>query len=91
MPKFSVGDVVTIVPEPNYNCPFRWVSGMDRFCGKIAKVTSAGPSSRHQCDVYSVDVDGSRYNWDEGCFQESVPSIEEEELTQLLFSKEVIP
>lgn len=91
MPKFSVGDVVTIVPEPNYDCAFRWIDNMDRFCGKIAKVTAARHSSSHQCDVYSVDVDGGRYNWDEGCFQESVPSIEEEELTQLLFSKEVIP
>lgn len=91
MPKFSVGDVVTIVPEPNYDCAFSWIDNMDRFCGKIAKVTSARPSSRHQCDVYSLDVDGGRYNLDEGCFQESVPSIEEEELTQLLFSKEVIP
>lgn len=91
MPKFSVGDFVTIVPEPNYDCAFGWIDNMDRFCGKIAKVTSARPSSGHQCDVYIVDVDGGRYAWDEGCFQESVPSIEEEELTQLLFSKEVIP
>lgn len=91
MPKFSVGDVVSIVPEPNYDCAFGWIDNMDRFCGKIAKVTSAGHSSIHQCGVYSVDVDGGRYAWDEGCFQEFVPSIEEEELTQLLFSKEVIP
>ena len=91
MPKFSVGDVVTIVPEPNYNCPFRWVSGMDRFCGQIAKVVHAEYSCHHNCGLYSIDAEGGHYNWDEGCFQESVPSIEEEELTQLLFSKEVIP
>lgn len=58
---------------------------------KSQKVVHAGYSCNHNCDRYSIDADGGRYNWDEGCFQESVPSIEEEELTQLLFSKEVIP
>lgn len=91
MPKFSVGDFVSIVPEPNYDCAFGWIDNMDRFCGQIAKVVHAGYSCNHNCDRYSIDADGGRYNWDEGCFQESVPSIEEEELTQPLFSKEVIP
>lgn len=71
--KFSVGDIVTIVPQPNEACPFRWVPKMDSYCGTTVRIISAWYSDRYKCAAYKIEADGGRYNWDEGCFQEVCP------------------
>ena len=73
MEKFSVGDTVTIVPQPNEACPFQWVSGMDSYCGTTVRIMSVRYSDRYKCAAYKIEADGGRYNWDEGCFQEVSP------------------
>lgn len=35
-PAFRIGDVVTVVSQPYLDCPFIWVKGMSRYCGKTA-------------------------------------------------------
>lgn len=73
MEKFSVGDIVTIVPQPNEACPFRWVPEMDSYCGTTVRTMSARHFYNYNCAAYKIEADGGRYNWDEGCFQEVSP------------------
>lgn len=73
MGKFSAGDIVTIVPQPNEACPFHWVPGMDPYCGTTVRIMSVRYSENYKCALYRIDADGGRYGWDEGCFQEASP------------------
>lgn len=67
MREFVVGDIVTIVREPNRDCAFVWVPGMDDFCGKTATISGAFESLDRG---YYIDIDNGRFKWDGPCFQE---------------------
>ena len=71
--KFSVGDVVTIVPQPNEACPFHWNPLMSAYCGETVRIVAVRYSHDFRCSLYKIDIDDGRWNWDAGCFQEVYP------------------
>lgn len=73
MEKFSVGDTVTIVPQPNEACPFHWSPLMSAYCGETARIVAVRYSHDFRCSLYKIDIDDGRWNWDAGCFQEVSP------------------
>ena len=53
MEKFSVGDTVTIVPQPNEACPFSWAPSMDQYCGMTARIMYVRYSHDRHCSPVS--------------------------------------
>lgn len=74
-PKFQVGDIVRVVDTPYEDCPFGWVDGMNRYCGKEVKIDGAIYVKARKMWAYTVR--GTRWSWCENCFEPPIPDIEE--------------
>lgn len=75
--EYQVGDAVTIVPSPNYECPLAWLESMTEHCGETATIVGVETlnlgSDGNFRDVagYLLDIDHHRDTWDASCFVES--------------------
>ena len=52
---YEVGDYVRVVPQPRYNKGIGWSRAMDKYCGKIVKITSAFFHHGHGEFCYHID------------------------------------
>lgn len=71
--EFFVGDMVQVVFEPYYDCPFTWVTDMDRYCGELVQITNKNYKSGKGCYGYRISADGGSYVWCGNCF---IPVVE---------------
>lgn len=67
--RFQVGDVVHVVAEPYLDCPFNWVSGMTRMCGKEVTISRVLWNGSLHC--YAYNIGGSVFTYCENCFVEA--------------------
>ena len=77
--EFFVGDKVRVVDTPYTECPFTWVSGMTRMCGKIVTIASKNNGS----PTYCYTIKEASFNWCGNCFvpletEEDLPEIEDD-------------
>ena len=72
--KFNTDEKVFVVSEPYKECPFKWVPGMDEFCGReVTIIRIREPSTRYPCG-YKIEEDGERFIWCGNCFTRDDPS-----------------
>ena len=64
--KFHVGGIVRVVDSP-VDCVFKWVSGMNEFCGREAEIVSIDWNYMRDTWAIRLDVDSERFLWDENC------------------------
>ena len=75
--EYQVGDTVTIVPSPDYECPLAWFESMTEHCGETAKIIgreklNLGPyGDSRDVTGYLLDIDHHHDIWDASCFVES--------------------
>lgn len=75
--EYQVGDTVTIVPSPDYECPLAWLESMTEHCGETAKIIgretlNLGPyGDSRDVTGYVLDIDHHHDIWDASCFVES--------------------
>lgn len=77
-PAYQAGDVVRVVDTPYLECPFTWVSFMDKYCGCECTVRWAEYSWIHHTYKYCLEQDGddviNGIIWCSGCL---TPAAEE--------------
>lgn len=85
--EYEVGDLVRVVDEPYWQCPFNWVDDMTRCCGKTFKIS--GKFFDEERGFY-YHLDGVGWNWCESCLRPAyqdpeIPDISDEVLGDILF------
>lgn len=77
-PAYQVGDVVRVVDTPYLECPFTWVSYMNKYCGCECTVRGVDYSWTHKTYKYRLEQGGDDIIkdilWCSGCL---VPVVEE--------------
>ena len=68
--RFKVGDVVHVVAEPYLDCPFNWVSGMTRMCGKEVTISRVLWDGSLHCYAYRI-ANTNAFIYCENCFVEA--------------------
>ena len=68
--EFEISEEIVIVSEPYENCPFVWVSGMTRHCGKTTKIMSKYFNERYNAYSYRIEADHGEYLWCGNCFEQ---------------------
>lgn len=72
---FHVGDTAYVVSTPYLDCPYGWVDGMNRYCGREVKIDGAIYAKARKMWAYTIR--GAQWNWCENCFERPAPDIEE--------------
>ncbi|WP_196033100.1 hypothetical protein [Flavonifractor plautii] len=67
--EFEVGDIVTIVDEPYFDCPFIWVSPMDEYLGAKTIIVKKDWSEEKGVYRYRIDIDNRNHVWCGNCFR----------------------
>ncbi len=74
-PRFKVGDVVRVVEEPYFDCPFGWAPEMNKYCGLEAEIIAIDYGSNIKTSVYILK--NIPWRWCENCFEPPDSDIKE--------------
>lgn len=84
-PVFNKGDAVRVVDTPYDECPFTWVSEMDKFCGMEVTIAESYWFESRKAYGYYIKEDKDCFTWCENCFEPQATEIEESEISTKAF------